>query len=91
MLKKIKEKNKKFANSHPGVVKILKGLGFTALLVLVYETGFSRGKDYGVDNLIEDIIHKYENGESLKEHTYCSSDPELGDLMYEIKCECIGD
>lgn len=87
MRKKIKE----FVNAHPNLMRILKWFGLTAVLVLVYETGFSRGKDYGVDNLIEDIIHKYENGESLEEHTYSSSDPAFGDLMYEIKCECIGD
>ena len=87
----MKKKIKEWMDKHPTIMKILKITGFITILVLVYKTGFSRGKDYGVDNLIEDIIHKYENGESFKEHTYCSSDPALGDLMYEIKCECIGD
>lgn len=87
----MKRKIKGFIDSHPKEMKVLKRIGIAALLILVYETGFSRGKDYGINNFIEGIIHNYENGGSLEAYTFCSSDPAFGDLMYEITCECIGD
>lgn len=87
----MKKKIKEWMDKHPTIMKILKVTGIITILVLVYEAGFSRGKDYGVDNLIEDLIHTCENGDGFEKFTYSSSDESLGDLMYEINCECIGD
>ncbi len=52
--------------------------------------GAKYGAKKGEDQFIESLIHNYESGKNACP-VYSSSDKKLGDLMYEIKAECIGD
>lgn len=61
-------------------------LGMSALVVAAYLLG----KNVGENGFIENIIHLCENGND-DYPVYTSSDKNLGNLMYEIKAECIGD
>lgn len=61
-------------------------IGTSAVTGLV----FFLGVKFGENNLIETLIHQCENGDN-NHPCYTSSDKNLGNLMYEIHAECIGD
>lgn len=61
-----------------------------SLIIAGFSIGLYLGKRKGERDLIEFLIHKYESNERAWP-VYTSNDKSLGDLMYEIKAECIGD
>lgn len=62
----------------------------THLYNLGYQRGYEKGLARGEDNLVERLIHQCEHGDYDKP-VYTSSDKKLGNLMYELSAECIGD
>ncbi len=69
--------------------RILAIVGSSAIAAGVGALIFFIGKGYGENQLIEQLIHQFENGDNNTVVT--SRDKNLGNLMYEIKAECIGD
>ena len=63
-----------------GTILGVSGLSFLAWMA---------GRKYGANQLINTIINLYENGDDNMVVT--STDKTLGNLMYEISIECIGD
>ncbi len=77
---------KEWIKDHDKLLIVCSILEITALAAL----SFYIGKKHGTNGLIESLIHQYENG-NIDWPVYTSSDKRLGNLMYEISAECIGD
>ena len=76
---------KQFIKEHKKELAIATGFGLIGLL-----TGLYFGRRNGKDELIEVLIHKDMCG-NTDWPVYMSDDKRFGNLMFEIKAECIGD
>lgn len=76
---------KEWIKKHRGITVAGTILGVSGLTVLAWLVG----RKYGANQLINTIINLYENGDDNMVVT--STDKTLGNRMYEISVECIGD
>ena len=76
---------KKWVKDHKALIAAGSVLGVSALVIFAYFAG----KKYGEIGLTELLIKNFENGDEPPVVT--SRNKNLGNLMYELRAECIGD
>ena len=82
------EDAKNFWEGHKEVVHMITVIG--ALATTGFALGYCLGLKNGENRLVERLIHKYETGDGTWP-VRTSADKNLGDLMYVLSAECIGD